>query len=930
MELSPRKVVCWAASMMLVLCVINTVVGSVIYDGSYIDRADGKVDNSLRLVPQNYRHRPIVEFFTGLSCSACMGGPHHDLERLWDESCRDMGQPFTYIEFHELNGKGVDDLATNETLERMRYYQPGVSGTPDAEFDGGYIELGGLTNRGVDYASANQAINDSATRYEIKPSQPLQSLRSSFKFVELFVDQVFTGDGFAVSVQVHYLGSSAILPLQQLRGSLYVFMVEDNVTANSVILEKNVTSRNVFRGYAIKDQQFTLTYDKTYATTVAWTIPKANIPIKPGDITAVAAVYDLGDTSSGEGVTGNKAQVPRCIQSATFASTAFDRHNDLPVVSSVDTQYDSNLKINVKIDDSDGIAEDGAYLLYNFKAPNSTLWFYTKMNVTGDEICNDSGTCRAYGNGTAAATIPLEKGKTAYFMILIYDGSGAEYGSLGAQGKSSVYNYTASGAVKKDSFGGLFSFELIGLVLGICLVAFAVYIIFIKRRRITETGEVVSPTKPPREGMRKKTLIIIMAITIVVILILSTYAFSLMGGGEQAPNFSLTDINGNKFSLSDFKGKVVVLDFMATWCPTCNKVMDTLKAINEKYKDNIVMITIDIDKKESDQDLKTFKEKYEADWIFARDTAGLITKYHVDTIPKLVIVDKNGGITFTHAGDISESKLSEEIDKAIGGGAPLTSLGATTLGLAGFAVVVGVGSFFSPCSFPLLPGYMSYYLGLRESRNVRRALLGGLSAALGLILLYILIGILVGVGGSAITPYASIIEPFVGIIIIILGIALLANYTIPFYRITEPIKRRFATAKKITSKIPTKTIEKGIQKMVSTDFTFKSAKEGGYFGLFLYGIGYGSAAAGCTAPLLLAITLAALTAGGFLNALLIFTICAIVMAILMIFVTLILAMSAGNLLQKLKVSTLWIKRVSGLILVVVGAYLLIYYFTSFG
>jgi hypothetical protein len=251
------------------------------------------------------------------------------------------------------------------------------------EFDGGYIKLGGFSTRSISYQAASQAIDDCKTRYKrtIDPYRPLQSLRSNFKYVELFVDQIFTGEGFAISVQATYLGMDNIISFQDLRGSLYVFMVEDNVEAYSKVEDKIVNNRNVFRDYAIKDQQFSLAKGETYSITTEWTIPDAKVPIKPGDLTAVAAVYDLDDTTSEKGNTGNDVQVPRCVQSATPKSTAYDKDNDLPVVLDVGLTYNGDLKVDAKIDDDDGISV--AYILYNTEAPNATIWSYAEMELTG-------------------------------------------------------------------------------------------------------------------------------------------------------------------------------------------------------------------------------------------------------------------------------------------------------------------------------------------------------------------------------------------------------------------------------------------------------------------------------------------------------------------------------------------------------------------
>jgi len=366
----------------------------------------------------------------------------------------------------------------------MQYYQPGVAGTPDAEFDGGYIKLGGLSTNSISYNSASQAVEDCKNRYKrsINPLHPLQSLRNEFKFVELFIDQVFTGEGFAVSVSVRYLGMDTLVSLQNLRASLYVFMIEDNVEAYSKALDENVINHNVFRGYAISDQEFTLDVDETYTTTVEWKIPEITVPIKPGDITAVAAVYDLDDTNSENGNSGNDAQVPRCIQSATPKSTAYDKNNDVPVVSKVELDYHGELKINAELDDANGISK--AFVLYTINAENSTSWSFEEMEISGEEVCDDSGVCYAYSDSIATGSIPLETGETIYLIFLVYDGAGVESGGLGAQGKSGLYNYTSFGKSQAGLAGGLFSLEVIGVVIAICFFLFIIiYVVKIRKKK---------------------------------------------------------------------------------------------------------------------------------------------------------------------------------------------------------------------------------------------------------------------------------------------------------------------------------------------------------------------------------------------------------------------------------------------------------------
>lgn len=138
---------------------------------------------------------------------------------------------------------------------------------------------------------------------------------------------------------------------------------------------------------------------------------------------------------------------------------------------------------------------------------------------------------------------------------------------------------------------------------------------------------------------------------------------------DPAPNFSLTDIDGNDFKLSDYRGKVVILDFMATWCGPCINVMEDLKDIFANYdSSDIVIMSIDTDEDENDSMLRDFKESYGDEWIYAVDYDNDVdAKYGVTDIPVTVIVNKQGKIAFRKLGyqPTNYETLTAEIDKLL-------------------------------------------------------------------------------------------------------------------------------------------------------------------------------------------------------------------------------------------------------------------------
>jgi thiol-disulfide isomerase/thioredoxin len=138
-------------------------------------------------------------------------------------------------------------------------------------------------------------------------------------------------------------------------------------------------------------------------------------------------------------------------------------------------------------------------------------------------------------------------------------------------------------------------------------------------------------------------------------------------GKEKAPNFTLVDINGKQLSLSDHLGKVVLLDFFATWCGPCIMEIEHLKGLHEEYSpEQLVILSISVDPyTDSVQILQLFSQQNEMTWTVTRDTDNVAYKYGVSPIPHLVLVDAEGYKRHSHIGLTAESTLQSEIDSLV-------------------------------------------------------------------------------------------------------------------------------------------------------------------------------------------------------------------------------------------------------------------------
>ena len=118
----------------------------------------------------------------------------------------------------------------------------------------------------------------------------------------------------------------------------------------------------------------------------------------------------------------------------------------------------------------------------------------------------------------------------------------------------------------------------------------------------------------------------------------------MQSGDTDAPAFTLKNIDGKDVSLSDFRGKWVILDFWGSWCPWCIKGFPELKEAYKKYGNELVIIGIDC--KESEEDWKAGVAKYELPWVNVYNPQGskLTEEYNVPGYPTKVIVDPKGKI----------------------------------------------------------------------------------------------------------------------------------------------------------------------------------------------------------------------------------------------------------------------------------------------
>ncbi|UCE51408.1 MAG: TlpA family protein disulfide reductase [Desulfobacterales bacterium] len=112
----------------------------------------------------------------------------------------------------------------------------------------------------------------------------------------------------------------------------------------------------------------------------------------------------------------------------------------------------------------------------------------------------------------------------------------------------------------------------------------------------------------------------------------------------KAQNFILKDLNGSEVSLEDYRGKIILINFWATWCLPCRIEMPSMEKLYTRFKnDGFTILAIDM--QEDADSVKAFKEKYKLNFPILLDSDGSVGQYYgVISIPTTYLVDREGYI----------------------------------------------------------------------------------------------------------------------------------------------------------------------------------------------------------------------------------------------------------------------------------------------
>jgi len=136
---------------------------------------------------------------------------------------------------------------------------------------------------------------------------------------------------------------------------------------------------------------------------------------------------------------------------------------------------------------------------------------------------------------------------------------------------------------------------------------------------------------------------------------------------KKAPEIVLKTLEGKTVKLSDYKGKIVIVDFWATWCPPCRKGIPDLIELQKTYSKYLVVLGISLDQERTLKDLKPFIENYGINYPVVLGDEKVVKDYGgINAIPTSFIIDQKGFIIDSHVGLVPKTVYEDKIKKLLG------------------------------------------------------------------------------------------------------------------------------------------------------------------------------------------------------------------------------------------------------------------------
>jgi thiol-disulfide isomerase/thioredoxin len=175
--------------------------------------------------------------------------------------------------------------------------------------------------------------------------------------------------------------------------------------------------------------------------------------------------------------------------------------------------------------------------------------------------------------------------------------------------------------------------------------------------------------RPARKASNWISSALVFALVVAAVVMAFLESSDGKAGGGPAPEFSFERFTGGQVTSAELKGRVVMLDFWATWCPPCVEEMPMLVRVAKEYEaKGVTFVAVSHDDPEGREDAVAMFVNHREPGLkpfaaYGDPQTG--AKYQVRALPTIYIIDRNGKIVASQTGQVSERKIRSWLDKAL-------------------------------------------------------------------------------------------------------------------------------------------------------------------------------------------------------------------------------------------------------------------------
>jgi cytochrome c biogenesis protein CcmG/thiol:disulfide interchange protein DsbE len=182
----------------------------------------------------------------------------------------------------------------------------------------------------------------------------------------------------------------------------------------------------------------------------------------------------------------------------------------------------------------------------------------------------------------------------------------------------------------------------------------------------TETVTEETPTRRPRWG-RILVWVGLMVLLVILALGLQRTQQGPIGIGDRVPNFTLTTFDGEQVELKDLEGKVVVLNFWASWCKPCEQEAEDLEMAWRQYQPDGDVVFLGVDYVDTEPEARAYLAKFDITYPNGPDLGTRISQaFRIKGVPETYFIDRNNTLQHVQIGPFSSlAQIQANIDELL-------------------------------------------------------------------------------------------------------------------------------------------------------------------------------------------------------------------------------------------------------------------------